>query len=150
MRPMSAQNENILDSFKQFGDWTEKYNFLISLGKSLPQLDIQHKHDQYLIKGCQSKVWLHAEYRNGRIYYYADSDSVIIKGIIALLSGVFSDQYPQDVVDADFEFLEEIGLKNYLSPTRSNGLLLMFEHMKHLAKKMPKSVRKPCHQQKTP
>ncbi len=131
---MPVKNEKILVYFKQHKDWTSRYNYLIALGKSLPQLMDEYKQDRYLIKGCQSKVWLHAEYRNGKIFYSADSDSVIIKGIIALLIDVFSDQYPQDILDSDVEFMDEIGLKNYFSPTRSNGLLLVFERMKNLAR----------------
>ncbi len=126
--------ERVLHDFNQYKDWTSRYTYLIALGKSLPQLMDEYKQDRYLIKGCQSKVWIHAECRNGKIFYSADSDSVIIKGIIALLIGVFSDQHPQDILDSDVEFMDEIGLKNYLSPTRSNGLTHMVNQMKQYAK----------------
>ncbi len=134
MGSVLIKKELVLTNFLTHKDWSERYNYLIALGKSLPQLKDEYMQDQYLIKGCQSKVWIHAEYRNGKIIYFADSDSVVIKGIIALLIGVFSDQHPQDILDSDVEFMDEIGLKNYLSPTRSNGLTHMVSQMKQYAK----------------
>jgi len=120
----------IIEEFTLFDDWMDKYNYLIDLGKSLPPMDPQYKTDQYLITGCQSKVWLHAEYRDGKMIYTADSDAIITKGIVSLLIRVFSDQAPREIIDADLSFIDRIGLREHLSPTRSNGLNAMIKQMK--------------------
>ena len=112
-----------------FDDWLDRYSLLIEMGKECPLIDDQYRNDQYLINGCQSRVWLHAELKDGKVWYTADSDAVITKGIINLLISVFSGQTPNDILAADLGFLEEIGLKEHLSPTRSNGLESMLRQM---------------------
>ena len=119
----------IIEEFSMFDDWMDRYALLIEMGKECPIIDEQYRNDQYLINGCQSRVWLHAELKEGKVYYTADSDAVITKGIIYLLIKVFSGQTPQDILAADLSFLDEIGLKEHLSPTRSNGLLSMLKQM---------------------
>lgn len=121
---------DIVEDFAMFDDWMQKYDFLIELGKSLPIIDEQYKDEQHTIKGCQSKVWLHAEIVDGKVIYTADSDAIITKGIIALLVKVFSGQEAKDIMEADTDFINEIGLKEHLSPTRANGLLSMVKQMK--------------------
>ena len=121
--------QNIIEDFSMFDDWMDRYAMLIEMGKECPIIDDQYRNDQYLINGCQSRVWLHAELKDGKVYYTADSDAVITKGIIYLLIKVFSGQTPADILAADLSFLDEIGLKEHLSPTRSNGLLSMLKQM---------------------
>ena len=121
--------DNIIDDFSMFDDWMDRYAMLIEMGKECPIIDDQYRNDQYLINGCQSRVWLHAELKDGKVYYTADSDAVITKGIIYLLIKVFSGQTPADILAADLSFLDEIGLKEHLSPTRSNGLVSMLKQM---------------------
>ena len=121
--------QNIIEDFSMFDDWMDRYAMLIEMGKECPIIDEQYRNDQYLINGCQSRVWLHAELKDGKVYYTADSDAVITKGIINLLIKVFSGQTPKDILSADLSFLDEIGLKEHLSPTRSNGLLSMVKQM---------------------
>jgi cysteine desulfuration protein SufE len=123
------QNE-IVEEFNFFPDWTEKYEYLIELGKKLPLINDQYKDEDHLIKGCQSRVWLHAENRNGMVVYTADSDAIITKGIIALLLRVLSGQTPQAILDEELFFIDQIGLTNHLSPTRANGLLSMVKQIK--------------------
>ncbi len=125
--------DEIVDEFNVFEDWMDKYNHLIELSKNLSPLDKKHKTNDYLIKGCQSKVWLHAEYRDGRIYFSADSDAVITKGIISLLIRVMSGRKPEELVNADLYFIDRTGLKENLSPTRANGLVSMVKQMKMYA-----------------
>lgn len=120
----------IVSEFSLFEDWMDKYNYLIELGKSLPVIDPKYKTVQFLISGCQSQVWLHAEYREGKVIYTADSDAIITKGIVNLLIRVLSDQSPADIVNANLSFVDEIGLREHLSPTRSNGLNSMIKQMK--------------------
>lgn len=120
----------IIDEFSVFDDWLDKYDYLIELSRELPPIDEKHRNDQYVIKGCQSRVWVDAELRDGRIYYTADSDAIITKGIIALLIRVLSGQTPDDILAADLHFIDRIGLKENLSPTRANGLLAMIKQMK--------------------
>jgi cysteine desulfuration protein SufE len=127
-----AQQE-IIDDFAFFDDWMDKYEHIIELGKELPQIDEQYKTDENLIKGCQSRVWLHAENKDGKIYYTADSDAIIAKGIISLLLKVFSGHTPQEILEADTSFINEIGLQEHLSPTRSNGLVSMIKQIKNYA-----------------
>ncbi len=121
--------DSIVEDFSMFDDWMDRYAMLIEIGKECPIIDDQYRNDQYLINGCQSRVWLHAELKDGKVYYTADSDAVITKGIINLLIKVFSGQTPKDILSADLSFLDEIGLKEHLSPTRSNGLLSMLKQM---------------------
>jgi|TARA_B100001105_G_scaffold75881_1_gene59953 cysteine desulfuration protein SufE len=113
-----------------FNDWTEKYEYIIDLGKSLPVINDAFKTSDNTIKGCQSKVWLYAEYINNKLIFTADSDAIITKGIVAILIRVFSNQSPKDIVDAKTDFIEEIGLKQHLSQTRANGLSSMIKQIK--------------------
>jgi len=123
------QNE-IIDEFSMFEDWEERYQYMIDLGKDLPLIDNQYKTDNNIIKGCQSKVWVHAELEGDKLVFTADSDAIITKGIIAILVRAFSNQKPQEIIDADTEFIDEIGLKEHLSPTRANGLVSMIKQLK--------------------
>lgn len=120
----------IIAEFENFDDWLEKYNYLIEMGKGLPLIDAKFKTKSNLITGCQSNVWLHAEYKNGLVYFSADSDAVITKGIVNLLIKVLSGQTTDEIIDAELGFVNEIGLKEHLSPTRSNGLVSMIKQMK--------------------
>lgn len=120
----------IISEFSLFDDWMDKYQYIIELGKSLPLIDPQFKTDQYVITGCQSRVWLHADLAGGKIIFTADSDAVITKGIVNILIRVLSDHSPQEILDADMGFVDTIGLKEHLSPTRSNGLTSMIKQMK--------------------
>jgi len=122
--------QDIIDEFDMFEEWMEKYEHIIDLGKSLPLIEEQFKTDDNLIKGCQSRVWLHAQQENNTVVFTADSDAIMTKGIIALLVRTFSGQQAQEIVDADTEFINQIGLKEQLSPTRANGLLSMVKQMK--------------------
>ncbi|MBP9019181.1 MAG: SufE family protein [Bacteroidales bacterium] len=122
--------QQIIDEFSVFTDWLDKYEYLIELGKSLPLIDEKRKTDENLIRGCQSKVWLAADYVDGKIYFTADSDAIITKGIISLLIRVFSGRTPKEILDADLNFIKEIGLQDNLSPTRSNGLVSMIKQIK--------------------
>jgi len=126
------QNE-IVDEFSMFDDWDERFQYVIDLGKSLPLIDPEYKTDDNTIKGCQSKVWLHADEKDGRIFFTADSDAIITKGIIAILIRVFSGQAPQDILKADLGFIDQIGLKEHLSPTRANGLVSMIKQIRMYA-----------------
>jgi len=123
------QNE-IIDEFSIFDDWMDKYQYLIDLSRHLPVIDEKYKTDEYLIKGCQSQVWLNATRKDNRIYFSADSDAIITKGIISLLIRVLSGQTPKDIIDCDLHFINDIGLNENLSPTRSNGLLAMIKQMR--------------------
>jgi cysteine desulfuration protein SufE len=124
---------DIIEEFSMFDDWMQKYEHIIELGKELPLIDEQFKTDDYIIKGCQSKVWLNAEMKDGKVIYSADSDAIITKGIISLLLRVFNNQTPQEIISAELTFIDEIGLKEHLSPTRSNGLLSMVKQIKTYA-----------------
>lgn len=126
-------SDTIISEFDNFDDWMDKYNYLIELGKSLPMIDERHKVESNLIQGCQSRVWLHAEFDGERIHFTADSDAVITKGIANLLIRVYSGHTPQEILDASTEFIKEIGLTEHLSPTRSNGLLSMIKQIKMYA-----------------
>ncbi|HOS83420.1 MAG TPA: SufE family protein [Bacteroidales bacterium] len=122
--------DQIIEEFSIYEDWLDKYQYIIDLSKDLPLIDDQYKKENYVIKGCQSQVWLHANFENGKILYTADSDAVITKGIISLLIRVLSNQTPEDILNCDLFFIEKIGLKENLSPTRSNGLVAMIKQMK--------------------
>lgn len=121
--------DNVIEEFSAFDDWMDKYALLIDLGNSLPPLDEKYKTESNLIEGCQSRVWLQADYKDGKILFQGDSDAVIVKGIVSLLISVLSDHTPQEILDADLYFIEKIGLKEHLSPTRSNGLVAMVKQM---------------------
>ncbi len=125
--------EEIVEEFSLFEDWMQRYEYMIELGKSLPLIDDQYKTDSNLIKGCQSRVWVHAEMQNGKLVFTADSDAIITKGIIAILIRVFSEQTPKDIAEANTHFIDEIGLKEHLSPTRANGLVSMVKQIKAYA-----------------
>ncbi len=122
--------EEIIDEFSFFGDWEERYQYVIDLGKSLPIIAPEFKLDENLIKGCQSQVWLHSELKDGKIVYTADSDAILTKGIIALLLRVYSGQKADDIIADDMSFIDKIGLKEHLSPTRANGLVSMLRQIK--------------------
>ena len=122
--------EEIQGEFEMFDDWTQRYEHMIDLGRSLPLIDPKYKLDENLIKGCQSKVWVHAEMENDKLVFTADSDAIITKGIIAILIRVLSHQRPQDIIDAEMDFIDKIGLKEHLSPTRANGLVNMIKQLK--------------------
>ncbi len=124
---------DIVDEFSVFEDWLDKYNYLIELGNGLPELAPEYRTDEYLIRGCQSRVWLHAELKDGKIEFRADSDAVIVKGIVALLVRVMSGRTPAEILEDDLFFIEQIGLHQNLSPTRSNGLLAMVKKMRTYA-----------------
>ena len=125
--------QQIIEEFDLFEDWMDKYNYIIELGKELPLIDSKYKTQQYLIVGCQSQVWLHASYENGIINFTADSDAIITKGIVNLLIRVLSGRTPKEIIDAPLNYLDQIGIKNHLSPTRSNGLASMIKQMKMYA-----------------
>lgn len=127
---IASLQEELIEEFSLFDDWMDKYEHLIELGKSLPLIDPALKSDDKLIQGCQSKVWLHADLKDHHVVFTADSDAIITKGIIAVLIRVFSDQTPEDILNADMKFIDEIGLKDHLSPTRANGLVSMIKQMK--------------------
>lgn len=126
---IERENE-ILDEFSLFSDWMEKYEYIIDLGKELKPIDEKFKSDEYVIKGCQSQVWLHAWKEDGLVHFRADSDAIITKGIIALLIRTLDGLKPEEILNADLKFIDEIGLKEHLSPTRANGLLSMIKQMK--------------------
>ncbi len=125
--------EEIIDEFSMFDDWMERYEYIIDLGKSLPLINSEHKVDENLIKGCQSKVWLYSELKNDKLLFTADSDAILTKGIVALLLRVFSDQKAEAILASDTSFIDEIGLKEHLSPTRANGLVSMIKQIKMYA-----------------
>ena len=133
MNSIKEIQEEIVDEFALFDEWMDKYEHLIELGKELPLINEQYKTEDHLIKGCQSRVWLHAELDGNKIVYTADSDAIITKGIVALMIRTFSNQTPEDIANASLEFIDEIGLKEHLSPTRSNGLLAMVKQIKMYA-----------------
>ena len=136
LRFMATINEiqdEIIDEFSGLTDWMDKYSYIIEMGNALPPLDEKHKTPDNLIDGCQSRVWVNATYENGVIRFDADSDAIIVKGIISMLVRVLSGQTPSAILDADLYFIDEIGLKEHLSPTRSNGLLAMVKQIKMYA-----------------
>lgn len=127
---IKAIQEDVIEEFAVFDDWMDKYSYLIELGNALDGFEEQHRTEQHLIEGCQSRVWLHASLENGKVIYTGDSDAIIVKGIVALLIRVLSNQAPQDILDNDLFFIDTIGLKDHLSPTRSNGLVAMVKQMR--------------------
>lgn len=131
-----AEAENaIIEEFELFDDWMDKYNYIIELGKSLPLIDPQYKDDAHLIPGCQSQVWLHAEMNDGKLFFRADSDAIITKGIINLLIRVLSGHTPQEILASNLGYIDQIGIKEHLSPTRSNGLLSMIQQIRGYAQR---------------
>lgn len=133
MQTINEIQDEIIEEFSDFDDWMDKYQMLIDLGNDLSPLDEQYKTPQNLIDGCQSRVWLQCDYADGKLHFQAESDALIVKGIIALLIRVLNDHTPQEILDADLYFIEQIGLKDHLSPTRSNGLLAMVKQMRMYA-----------------
>ena len=127
---IQERQEALVEEFSFFDDWMDKYEHLIELGKSLPAIAPEHKTDDRLIKGCQSKVWLDAQMQDGKVLFTADSDAIITKGIVGILIRVFSQASPEEIVKADTSFIDEMGLKEHLSPTRANGLVSMVKQMK--------------------
>ena len=132
MKISNIQNE-IVEEFDIFDTWMDKYEYLIELGKSVPKINEENKKEENIIKGCQSKVWLHAEKHDGLVRFYADSDAIITKGIISLLIRTFSNQKPEDIMNASLDFIDEIGLRQHLSPNRANGLNNMIKKIKFYA-----------------
>ena len=130
---INEKQDEIIEEFSVFDDWMDKYSYLIEIGNSLEGFDEKNRVEQNLIEGCQSRVWLNAELKDGKVYFSADSDAIITKGIVALLINVLSGHTPQDILDADLYFIEKIGLKEHLSPTRSNGLVSMIKQMRMYA-----------------
>jgi cysteine desulfuration protein SufE len=125
--------DEIIEEFSMFDDWMDKYALLIDLGNTLEPLDAKYKAPQNIIEGCQSRVWLHAELVDGNVVYYGESDAVLVKGIVSLLIKVLSNHTPDEIINTDLYFIEQIGLREHLSPTRSNGLLAMVKQMKMFA-----------------
>jgi cysteine desulfuration protein SufE len=132
MNIQEIQND-IIDEFSMFDNWEERYQYMIDLGKTLPLIDEQYKTKEHIIKGCQSKVWVHAEMNNCKVEFTADSDAIITKGIIAILIRVYSNQSPKAIIEANTDFIDKIGLKEHLSPTRANGLVSMIKQLKMYA-----------------
>ncbi|MBZ4675752.1 MAG: hypothetical protein JG782_371 [Anaerophaga sp.] len=130
---INEKQDEIIEEFSAFDDWMDKYSLLIEMGNELDSFDEAHRKDQNLIEGCQSKVWLHAELNDGKIEFQGDSDAIIVKGIVALLLRVLSGHTPDEILDADLYFIDKIGLKEHLSPTRSNGLVAMIKQIKAYA-----------------
>ncbi|PID91474.1 MAG: Fe-S metabolism protein SufE [Bacteroidetes bacterium] len=129
-KSLKKVQDEIVEEFSVFEDWLDRYNYLIELGAELPGIDPAYKTSEYLINGCQSKVWLHADLVGGRLQYEADSDAIIVKGIVALLVKVMNNRTPEELLENELFFIDQIGLKENLSPTRSNGLLAMIKKMR--------------------
>ncbi len=132
---MTIENlqENLIEDFSFFDDWTQKYEYMIELSKTLDKMDESLKNDENLIKGCQSKVWLNADFKDGKINFIADSEAIITKGIIAILLMVFNNKTPDEIIKSDVSFIEKMGLKEHLSPNRANGLYSMIKQIKFYA-----------------
>jgi cysteine desulfuration protein SufE len=130
MKSINEIQEEIINDFSIFDDWMDKYNFLIELSKDLPAIEEKYKSNEYLIKGCQSRVWLNGELTDGKILFSADSDAIITRGLVALLIRVLSERTPEEILSSDLYFIDKIGLKENLSPTRANGLVSMIKQMK--------------------
>ena len=130
---IKEKQEEVVEEFEMFEDWMQRYEYMIELGKSLPLIDEQYKTEENLIKGCQSKVWVHAALEGEKVVFTADSDAIITKGIVAILIRVFSNQHPSEIMNANTDFIDEIGLKEHLSPTRANGLVSMIKQLKMYA-----------------
>ena len=133
MNTINDIQDEIIEEFDGFTDWLDRYALIIDMGNAMPPLDEQYKAPDNLIDGCQSRVWLQADYEDGKVHFQADSDAIIVKGIIAMLVRVLSDRTPQEILDADLYFIDAIGLHDHLSPTRSNGLLAMLKNIRAYA-----------------
>jgi|TARA_B110000240_G_C13305101_1_gene370238 cysteine desulfuration protein SufE len=133
METIEAVQKEIIEEFSMFDDWMQRYEYMIELGKSLPLIASEFKSDDYIIKGCQSKVWVHADLQGTKLIFTADSDAIITKGIIAILIRAYSNQHPDEILNANNDFIDKIGLKEHLSPTRANGLVSMIKQMKMYA-----------------
>lgn len=131
--PIEEIEKEIVEEFSLFDNWEDKYEYIIDLGKKLPVLEDEHRRDENKVKGCQSTVWLVAEKKDGRIFYKADSDAMIVKGLISMLIRVLSGQKPDDIIQSKLDFIREIGMMGHLAQTRSNGLLAMVKQMKNYA-----------------
>ncbi len=127
---INEKQDEIIEEFELFGDWMEKYEHIIQIGKDLPLIKDEYKTEEHLIKGCQSRVWLHADYIDGKLSFTADSDALITKGLVGLVVRVLSGHTPKEIVDTEIYFIDDIGLRSHLSPTRSNGLLSMLKQIK--------------------
>ncbi len=130
---INERQDEIIEEFQDFDDWMDRYQLLIDLGNEQEPLEERYKTESNLIEGCQSRVWLQADYVDGRVHFQAESDALIVKGIVTLLIRVLNDQTPQDILDADLYFIDRIGLREHLSPTRSNGLVAMVKQMRMYA-----------------
>jgi cysteine desulfuration protein SufE len=130
IKTLKEKEQEIIEEFSAFEDWMDKYAYIIELGKTLPLISDEFKQDNYLIKGCQSQVWLHAKYHEGKVYFAADSDAIITKGIVNVLIKVLSGSTPDEIIETPLDYINTTGLKEHLSPTRANGLLAMIKQMK--------------------
>ena len=130
MTPINKVQQEIIDEFNMFEDWMQKYEYIIDMGKELAPIEKKHKVEKNLIRGCQSRVWLHAELKDGQLFFHGDSDAIMTKGIVALLLRVLSNKKPEDIINSKLDFLDKIGLKEQLSATRANGLASMVKQMK--------------------
>ena len=130
---ISEIQDDIIDEFSMFDDWEERYQYMIDLGKTLPLIEEQYKTEDHIIKGCQSKVWVHAQMKDDKVVFTADSDAIITKGIIAILIRTFSNQHPKAIIESNTDYIDKIGLKEHLSPTRANGLVSMIKQIKMYA-----------------
>ena len=130
---INEKQDEIIEDFALFDDWMQKYEYIIQLGKELPLIDDQYKTDDNLIRGCQSRVWLHADYKVGKLFFTGDSDALITKGLVSMVVQVLSGHAPREIAEAEIYFIDAIGLRSHLSPTRSNGLLSMLKQMKMYA-----------------
>lgn len=135
MTTINEIESEIINDFSLFDDWDGKYEYIIEFGKNLPPMDSRFKTEENKVSGCQSQVWLHSEYKDGRVYFYADSDAIITKGLVGLLLKVLSGRTPQEIINAKLEFIEKIGMNQHLSMNRANGLASMVKHMKKTAEK---------------
>lgn len=139
---INETQDELIEEFALFGDWMEKYENIIQMAKELPLIDDQYKTDDYLIKGCQSKVWLHADYKDGKVLFTADSDAIITKGLVSMVVRVLSNHTPGEITNAELYFVDKIGLREHLSMTRSNGLLSMIKQMKMYALALQSNEKK--------
>lgn len=130
---IQEKQQEVVQDFNFLEDWEQKYEYLIDLGKELPAMPPEKKKEENLIKGCQSKVWLDADYKDGKLYFQADSDGILPKGIVSLLVSIYSGQPVQEILDSDFNFIQQIGLQEFLSPSRANGLMAMTKQLKFYA-----------------
>lgn len=133
IQPIDDIQQEIIDEFSIFSDWMDKYALLIEQGNSLEPLDDKYKTPENIIKGCQSRVWLQTDYRDGKLHFQAESDAIIVKGLLAMVLRVFNNRTPYEIINADLRFMKEIGLTEHLSPTRSNGLLSVIKQIRYYA-----------------